>query len=69
MLNKQIEELRLKEKYLEVINSFAIILVNAKTLDDIVWGVTKNAIGALNYLDCIIYLYDEKEEMLIQRAA
>ena len=69
MLNKQIEELRLKEKYLEVINSFAVILVNAKTIDDIVWGVTKNAIAALNYLDCIIYLYDEKEGMLIQRAA
>jgi putative methionine-R-sulfoxide reductase with GAF domain len=69
VLNKQIQELRLKETYLEVINSFAVILVNAKTIDDIVWGVTKNAIAALNYLDCIIYLYDENEDMLIQRAA
>ena len=69
MLKKQIEELRLKETYLEVINSFAVILVNAQSIDDIVWGVTKNAIAALNYLDCIIYLYDEKENMLIQRAA
>jgi len=69
VLKKQIEELRLKETYLEVINSFAVILVNAQSIDDIVWGVTKNAIAALNYLDCIIYLYDEKENMLIQRAA
>ena len=69
MLKKQLEELHLKETYLEVINSFAIILVNAQSIDDIVWGVAKNAIAALNYLDCIIYLYDENEDMLIQRAA
>jgi len=66
---RQLEELRLKETYLEVINSFALILVDAQSIDEIVWGVTKNAIAKLNYEDCIIYLYDEGEDRLIQRAA
>lgn len=68
-IKKQLEELQLKETYLEVINSFAVILVNAQSIDDIVWGVTENAIAKLNYVDCIIYLYDEKDDKLIQRAA
>ena len=68
-IHQQLKDLRLKETYLEVINSFAVILVDAQSIDEIVWGVTKNAIAKLNYEDCIIYLYDEHEDKLIQRAA
>ncbi len=68
-IHQQLKDLRLKETYLEVINSFAVILVDAQSIDEIVWRVTKNAIAKLNYEDCIIYLYDEGEDKLIQRAA
>ena len=68
-ITKQVEELKLKETYLEVINSFATILFDALSIDEIVWAVAKNAIAKLNYYDCVIYLYDEKEDRLLQRAA
>ncbi len=58
-----------KGHYLEVINRFATLLLNATTIDDIVWSVAKNAIAQLGYVDCVIYLPDEKGEYLIQRAA
>ena len=58
-----------KEHYLEVINQFAITLLEAKTVDDILWNVAKNAIAQFGYIDCVIYLYDEEQEVLIQRAA
>lgn len=58
-----------KGHYLEVINKFATILLHAKTIDEIVWSVAKNAIAQLGYVDCVVYLLDEKEEYLIQRAA
>ncbi len=67
--NMNLEYFQKKEHYLEVINQFATLLLNAKSTDDVVWTVAKNAIAQLGYLDCVIYLLDEKEEYLIQRAA
>ena len=68
-LNKEVNELQLKEKYLEAINSFATKLFEAQTVEEIVWTVTQNAISKLGYVDCIIYLYDGKKDRLIQAAA
>lgn len=67
--NMNLEYFQKKEHYLEVINQFATLLLNAKSTEDIVWTVAKNAIAQLGYMDCVIYLLDEKEEYLIQRAA
>ena len=64
-----IASLQKKGHYLEVINKFAIALLNAKTIPDIVWAVAKNAIAQLGYEDCVIYLTDSNNEYLIQRAA
>jgi len=63
------EALLQKEKYLEVINSFATSLIESETIDEIVWTVAKQTIAKLDYYDCVIYLYDEKTKRLIQRAA
>lgn len=65
----ELENLRLKEKYLEVINSFATILFKAQSIDQIVWAVAEHAIAKLNYYDCVIYLYDEESQKLHQKAA
>ncbi len=68
-VNMNLEYFQKKEHYLEVINQFATLLLNAKTTDDIVWTVAKNAIAQLGYEDCVIYLLDEKGTNLVQRAA
>ncbi|MBI3518932.1 MAG: SpoIIE family protein phosphatase [Bacteroidetes bacterium] len=65
----ELEYFKKKEHYLEVINQFAITLLDAKSVDDILWAVAKNAIAQLGYIDCVIYLYDEAQEVLIQKAA
>ena len=67
--NDQIEELKVKEKFLEAINSFTTQLFQAQTINEIVWAVTQNAISKLGYVDCIIYLYDKEKDRLIQSAA
>jgi serine phosphatase RsbU (regulator of sigma subunit) len=64
-----LEYFQKKEHYLEVINQFATLLLNAKSTDDIVWTVAKNAIAQLGYVDCVVYLLDEDGKFLIQRAA
>lgn len=67
--SKQLERLQKKERYLEVIYKFATALLKAKTIDDVVWTVAKNAIAQLGYIDCVIYLVDDDGKTLIQKAA
>ena len=65
------KELNLQKQinYLMVINDFALSLIEQNTVEEIVWDVAKNAIAKLGFIDCVIYLFDEDGEFLIQRAA
>lgn len=66
---EQIRQLEKKDRYLEVINRFALQLLDCQTVEEVVWSVAKNAIAELGYVDCVVYLYDESREYLVQRAA
>lgn len=65
----ELEALRRKARYLEVIHEFALSQVGLDSLDDIIWNVAKTAIAELGFVDCVIYLLDEDGETLIQKAA
>ena len=67
--NNDINSLRTNAHYLEVINIFASELLKTRTIDDIVWTVAKHAIAKLGFIDCVVYLFDEDNEFLLQRAA
>lgn len=68
-LKKQYRDLKVKERYLQVINDFATSLLPQNTVEDIAWEVAKNAIVNLEYEDCVVYLLDDRGEYLIQMAA
>jgi len=68
-LQDKVNSLLKKERYLEVINSFANTLLNLNTVEEIVWAVAKHAIAKMEFVDCVVYLFDDKREYLIQRAA
>jgi LytS/YehU family sensor histidine kinase len=38
-------------------------------VDDVLWDVTKNLIGRMNYVDCIIYMWNEDKTKMVQKAA
>jgi len=68
----QLKRMKLLSEELEIeraINYFATSLVNQHTVDEILWDVTKNCIARLKFVDCVIYLLDEKKNILIQKAA
>lgn len=52
-----------------VINYFASQINRHQKTEDILWDVAKNCISKLNFEDCVIYLLDEKRDMLVQKAA
>lgn len=65
----EFEEYNKISKYLNVINAFALAFLKTKTIEEIVWTVAREAIGKMGYVDCVVYLMDEKGDHLVQRAA
>ena len=51
------------------INYFASSMYGYQTVESILWDVARNCIGRLNFEDCVIYLTDEKRNVLVQKAA
>ena len=67
--NKKIDEQREEIETEQAINYFASSLSEQQTEEDILWDVAKNCIGRLHFEDCVIYLLDEKKNILVQTAA
>lgn len=62
-------KLKQKEKYLEIINAFALAAVDMNTIDEVVWGIAKQVVARMDFEDCIVYLLNEDKTHLIQMAA
>jgi ligand-binding sensor domain-containing protein/putative methionine-R-sulfoxide reductase with GAF domain len=67
--NKKIEEQREEIEMEQAINYFASSMSEQQTEENILWDVAKNCIGRLQFEDCVIYLYDEQRQALVQKAA
>ncbi len=52
-----------------IVNYFATSLYGNNTVEDVFWDIAKNCIAKLGFEDCVIYLYDDKKEVLVQKAA
>ena len=64
-----VESVKQKNNNLSILNRFVRIIQECNTLDEVVWSLAKNAVAELGFYDCVIYLFDEKREYLVQRAA
>lgn len=54
---------------LEVLSRLAKSLVSVTQLDDLLFEITRSVADVLEFPDCVLYLWDEKSELLVQRAA
>ena len=66
---ENIEAIKRKAYFLEVVNDFSSRLLHVNTVDGAVWAITKHAVSRLSYADCVVYLVDSSGEFLIQNAA
>ncbi len=72
ILRQRERALKEKEEELETeqaINYFATSMYERPSVEEILWDVARNCIGRLNFEDCVIYLLDEKRQVLVQSAA
>ncbi|RYY29738.1 MAG: GAF domain-containing protein [Chitinophagaceae bacterium] len=67
--NKKILEQREEIEMEQAINYFATNMYEAQTVETILWEVARSCIGRLGFEDCVIYLLDDKRQVLVQTAA
>lgn len=61
--------LKRKIKEEQQLKAFATSLYGQSTVDDILWNAAQNCIVILHFEDCVIYLKDEKRDVVVQIAA
>lgn len=54
---------------MHIIESFTTALTNTMSQDEVCWELTKKVIAHIGFEDCVVYLYDEKRDGLVQVAA
>ncbi|MEO1097693.1 MAG: hypothetical protein AAFX57_08060 [Bacteroidota bacterium] len=54
---------------LKAISFFSTSLHTMESVEEVLWDVTKNVIHKLGLVDCVIYEYDEQQNLLVQKAA
>ena len=69
LLYRWIRHLQRKVKAQQLLKYFATSLYGQNTVDDVFWDIAKNCIGRMKLTDCVIYLYDPKRQVLLQKAA
>ncbi len=63
------KNLEVREKTDDIINYFATSLYGKNTVDEILWDIVNNCIAHFGFDDCVIYLMDQKRDVLVQKAA
>src|SRR6185503_5301317 len=53
----------------QISNYFSSSLADKKTPDEVLWDVAGNLIGKMNYVDCMIYLWNDDKTKMVQKAA
>ncbi|QHT70628.1 response regulator [Rhodocytophaga rosea] len=64
-----LQNLQFRRNIDETIHYFAASLYGKNTVEEILWDVAKNCISRLGFVDCVIYLLDEQQNVLVQKAA
>ena len=58
-----------QDNFSDVLVYFSESLQGINNEEDILWDLAKNCISKLGFVDCVVYLLDEKRDVLIQKAA
>src|SRR5437868_6857132 len=69
-LQERIRQLEAKARTLDAINRMAASMLQPQSdVDEILWDVAQVVVAHLGLEDCVIYLFDERRDFLVQRAA
>ena len=63
------EEFKNQFELEQIINYFSSSLQGKNTVDEVLWDVSKNLIGRMNYEDCMIYMWNADKTKMVQKAS
>lgn len=63
------EEYKNRYELEQISNYFSSSLADKKTPEQVLWDVAGHLIGRMNYVDCMIYLWNEDKTKMVQKAA
>jgi len=63
------EEYKSQFELEQISHYFSSSLANKKSVEEVLWDVARNLIGRMNYVDCMIYLWNEEKTKLVQKAS
>ena len=63
------EEYKNRFELEQISNYFSACFAGKNSVDDVLWDVSKNLIGRMNYEECIIYMWNSDKTKMIQKAA
>lgn len=53
----------------EVVDYFANSRYEKAGVNDVLWDICRNCMAHLGFVDCVVYLFDENRQVLVQKAA
>ncbi|MBR7801464.1 EAL domain-containing protein [Undibacterium fentianense] len=70
-LNSELEihTLRERNSLLNILSEFAIALLRLRSREEVLWYTANEVVGQMGFDDCVIYLWDEASQLLIQQSA
>ncbi|HEU0064899.1 MAG TPA: histidine kinase, partial [Flavisolibacter sp.] len=63
------EEYKSQYELEQISNYFSSSMAHKHNVDDVLWDVSKNLIGRMNYEDCMIYLWNNDKTKMVQKAS
>ncbi|MCS5491107.1 PAS domain S-box protein [Algoriphagus limi] len=63
------EQLKSRQEFLSAITRFVTKILDEEDLHSLAWEIVENVIGEFDFVDCVIYVVDEKKQCLVQLAA
>lgn len=57
------------DQFEEIFIDFSRLIHNTANENEILWDLAKNCVARLGFVDCVIYIVDPENELLIQKAA
>ncbi|WP_076411235.1 EAL domain-containing protein [Shewanella sp. UCD-KL12] len=68
-MKKQIDLNEIESKYLTIVSEFAIDMLSIHSTENTLWHLARNVVSELGFEDVVVYLLDEKRQVLCQKAA
>ncbi len=63
------EEYKNQYELEQITHYFSSSLADKKSVDEVLWDVSRNLIGRMHYEDCMIYLWNDDKTRMIQKAS